>query len=26
MLIEHNRILQMLTDAIREKIGFKVPQ
>jgi hypothetical protein len=25
ILIEHNRILQALPDAIREKIGFKVP-
>jgi hypothetical protein len=25
ILIEHNRILQALPDAIREKIGFKAP-
>ena len=25
ILIEHNRILQALPDAIREKIGFKPP-
>jgi hypothetical protein len=25
LLIEHNRILQTLPDAIREKIGFKAP-
>jgi uncharacterized protein YhaN len=25
LLIEHSRILQGLTDAIREKIGFKMP-
>ncbi len=26
ILVEHSRILQSLTDAIREKIGFKIPQ
>jgi hypothetical protein len=25
LLLEHNRILQALPDAIREKIGFKAP-
>ncbi len=25
LLIEHNRILQALPDAIREKIGFRAP-
>jgi len=25
LLIEHNRILQALPDAIRDKIGFKAP-
>jgi hypothetical protein len=26
ILAEHNRILQALPDAIRQKIGFKVPE
>jgi hypothetical protein len=26
LLLEHTRILQALPDAIREKIGFKVPE
>ena len=25
LLLEHNRILQALPDAIREKVGFKAP-
>lgn len=26
ILTEHNQLLQALTDAIREKIGFKIPE
>jgi hypothetical protein len=26
LLLEHNRILQALPDAIRDKIGFKAPE
>jgi hypothetical protein len=26
LLLEHNRVIQALSDAIREKIGFKAPE